>query len=587
MPDLTDIMAHVSATLANAPSGSRLSRVVRSDLGVIHTAELDRILLIPRRTESPDTIADTLTAAYRTPTGTQNLRPIQAQALCELHDTGGLFGPIRVGAGKTLISLLAPVVLEARSPVLLVPAHLIEKTEREARLLAQHWQIPSFLRIVSYQMLGRVQGNDILDRYSPDLLICDEAHRLKNRKAAVTRRVLRYLKSHPETRLCAMSGTVTKRSLQDFAHILEYTHREATPLPRTHNELEAWSSVVDEKPGSLQRYQPGALLQLAGPADRHADPYTVARRAVRRRIVETPGCVATTAGVHDSSLSLTGILIPPDTVTIEHFTKLRDLWETPDGWPMADGMSVWRHARELALGFFYRWDPRPPEEWLTARKAWAKFCRGVLSDNHRNLDSELQVAQACTQHPEWYGDTDYSAWTAVRDTFKPHTVPVWFSDSALTHATCWLSDNDPGLVWCEHVAFARKLSELTHVPYYGRKGVTDDGDYIEDRLGSAILSVEANSTGRNLQKWSRNLVVSPPPNGLQWEQLIGRTHRSGQEADEVTVHAFLACLEHVAALEQAQRDSRYQQDLTGQIQLLSVADITLPSPPHIGSVWNK
>jgi len=157
----------------------------------------------------------------------------------------------------------------------------------------------------------------------------------------------------------------------------------------------------------------------------------------------------------------------------------------------------------------------------------------------------------------------------------------------LTHATCWLSDNDPGLVWCEHVAFARKLSELTHVPYYGRKGVTDDGDYIEDRLGSAILSVEANSTGRNLQKWSRNLVVSPPPNGLQWEQLIGRTHRSGQEADEVTVHAFLACLEHVAALEQAQRDSRYQQDLTGQIQLLSVADITLPSPPHIGSVWNK
>src|SRR4030042_934287 len=61
------------------------------------------------------------------------LRPVQAAALEELHDMRGLFGSIRVGGGKTLVSLLAPVVLGSVRPLLIIPAALRDKTKRHAR----------------------------------------------------------------------------------------------------------------------------------------------------------------------------------------------------------------------------------------------------------------------------------------------------------------------------------------------------------------------------------------------------------------------------------------------------------------------
>ena len=112
--------------------------------------------MIPRRTPlSPDEEAeqiDLLTNHLRTPGGTMRLRPVQAQALYEMHDYGGLFGPIRVSGGKTLITLLAALVLEAQRPMLIVPAALIEKTRNgsaeacsalEAPDVPDHRELPS------------------------------------------------------------------------------------------------------------------------------------------------------------------------------------------------------------------------------------------------------------------------------------------------------------------------------------------------------------------------------------------------------------------------------------------------------------
>jgi SNF2 family DNA or RNA helicase len=52
------------------------------------------------------------------------------------------------------------------------------------------------------------------------------------------------------------------------------------------------------------------------------------------------------------------------------------------------------------------------------------------------------------------------------------------------------------------------------------------------------MSVKAHGTGKNLQQWSNNLLTSFLPNGSTLEQLIGRTHRLGQQADEVFVYYF-------------------------------------------------
>jgi hypothetical protein len=586
--DLTEVFART----ANAVNGARRNTALgdfREKTGVQHTPELDRIMMIPRRTgEDPDPLP--LTNYLKTSSGTMVLKPVQAKALHEAYDYRGLFGPIRVSGGKTLISLLVPVVLGARAPVLLVPASLVEKTKRAARILAQHWQLPTFIRIRSYQALGRVSHADQLEKDAPDLIIADEAHRLKNPKAAVTKRVARYMKNNPDTIFVALTGSISKRSLKDFAHIMSWCLKNRTLLPCTYSELEAWCLAIDEKPNALTApLHPGALLKLCDGSET-GDETTRARQGLRKRITDTPGVVAAgTDGQYAGSLIITGHVVQTTHATEEAFKQLRTMWETPDGHPVSDGFSVWRHARELALGFYYKWDPRPPQEWIEARKAWCSFVRSVLKDNRRQLDSELQVAQACANHPEWYGDAEYQEWLAIKGTFKPRTVAVPFDNSVAIWAAEWC-DKGSGLVWCEHVDFAQRFSALTGIPYFAGKGESADGQNIETYQGKhAILSIRANLEGRNLQdRWSRNAVVSPPQSGADWQQLLARTHRDQQEADEVTCDIPVTCFEHLAALEIAMNDARYQESITGETQKLQLADLTMPDGlEQRGYAWTK
>lgn len=589
--DLSNIFAAVAEATNSARRGTALG-TLREREGVKHSPELDRILMIPRRAPlTPDEEAeriDLLTEHLRTPGGTMRLRPVQAQALFEAHDYQGLFGPIRVSGGKTLISLLAPIVLEARAPMLIVPAALIEKTRTEARKLALHWRLPTFLHIVSYQSLGRVSGAGTLENLKPDLIICDEAHKLKNKRAAVTKRVSRYMHDHPDTRMIVLTGTISKRSLHDFAHLLLWTLKLRTPLPRHYNELEAWALALDERPNAIVApLHPGAILKLATEEDT-GNPTQRARTAVCRRINETPGVVTASGEGCNVSLRVQGHIVETGPQTQAAFDTLRERWETPDGWPLSDGFAIWRHARELALGFFYRWAVRPPDDWLEARKAWSAFCRKTLKDNRRNLDSEMQVALACVEHPEWYGDEEYKAWIAVRDSFKPRTVAVPFDDSVLEYCHRW-AGHAGGLIWCEHIDFAKRLSTLTGLPYFAGEGLDASGASIENFEGkAAILSIEANREGRNLQRFSRNLVVSPMQQGDRWQQLLSRTHRDNQEADEVICDVVISCAEHVDAMRIMLNDAQYQQDITGDHQKLLLADVVHPETKHLrGAVWEK
>jgi hypothetical protein len=232
---------------------------------VQETAEIRRIRALPRRTWSDsdlEKLARDLTSLLKTPNGTMHLRPVQALALHDIGVTGGLFGPIRVGGGKTLISLLAPYILESRTPLLLLPAALIKKTEKDLRHLAQHWLIPRNIRMLSYEMLGRVQSASALQLYPPDCIIADEVHRLKNKRAGVTRRVVRYMGEHPETHFIAISGTIMKDSIRNFAHVLTWALKEGAPVPRTSGECDEWGDALDVKINPFRRSDPGALLTL-------------------------------------------------------------------------------------------------------------------------------------------------------------------------------------------------------------------------------------------------------------------------------------------------------------------------------------
>lgn len=519
------------------------------------------------------------------------LRPLQAVALYEIGTEGGLFGPLRVGLGKTLISLLAPVVAFAERPLLLIPAKLQDKTERDRRALAHHWDLPNFLRIMTYEWLGREQASDAIEKFLPDIIISDESHKLSNiRTAGVARRVRRFMHEHPETKFIAMSGTVTKRSLHDFAHMLHWSHDiDKMPVPKTYSDLEMWADALDERKGQTKRVDPGALEALCNEEEmktwREGERRRAARSAFRRRLIETPGIVATYETPIDATLTVSGVetLVPKK--IDEAFETLRADWETPDGWTFSDGLMMFQYARELALGLYYIWSPRPPKEWLEARRVWHQYVRRILKHS-RKLDTEFQVRRA---HPD---AEELRAWTAIKDNFTPNTVPVWLDDSVLEYCANWAFLNK-GIIWTEHVFFGERLERDFGLAYYGRRGVDSRGKSIDDHPPGEplVASVQSNAEGRNLQAWSKALITSSPANGKQYEQLLGRLHRDGQEADEVEFDLLVNCVEHAGAFWQAMSDCRYVQDATGSPQKLLLAGVNVLTPDDVaarpGPRWQK
>ena len=145
--------------------------------------------------------------------------------------------------------------------------------------------------------------------------------------------------------------------------------------------------------------------------------------------------------------------------------------------------------------------------------------------------------------------------------------------------------------------FGRKrLPRKTNLSYYGRKGLDAQGRDIEQHSPkeSLIASIESVGEGRNLQAWSRNLItllVGRERNPKR-ARTSGRTHRQGQQADEVVFDIITTSIEHVLAFEQARRDAREEEQRTGLSQRLNFADISFPTPDEIclnrhGPRWIK
>jgi len=543
---------------------------------VKESAELRRILALPRRLDPPVGYEE-LTGVFKAPGGEMTLRHVQAQALAELHLLGGLLAPIRVGAGKTLITFLASQMLpEVERPLLLVPAKLKAKTRHDFAELGKHWRQGPTISVISYELIGRAGGEGLIDHEAPDLIVADEVHHLKNIKAAVTKRVGRYMDAHPETHFVGLSGTMTKRSLFDFAHLAEWALGQGAPVPLQWRELEEWDRALAEESVYTEWNHIGALRQLFegdnGAWYAEVAVYGGRRAAIRKtyndRLVATPGVVSTTETTVDASLVIQPWLeiFEPGEAVKQALDSLYELWVTPDGIPLEAPVDVWRHARELALGFYYRWNPPPPRDWLEARKAWSAFVRMKLG-RRASLDSAAQVAKAFEDTPV------YQVWAEVKDSYEPNVEPVWLDDTALKWAVVWARE-EGGIVWVEHRAVGEKLEELG-LPYYGNLGLRD-GEPIESAQGGIAASIAANKEGRNLQHYHKNLVLTPPTTGSTWEQMLGRTHRDGQKADEVTVEVFTGCMESLRAFWQAVSDARYQQGVVGGEQKLLAATITLP-----------
>ena len=633
-------------------------------------------------------------------------------------EAGGLFGPIRVGGGKSLLGWLLPVVLEAKRPLLLIPASLVTKTWNDRKLLAEHWRLPTNVQIESYESLGLVQSAQKLDYIQPDLIVADELHYLKNHRAGRTRRVVRYMRERPNTRFAGMSGTIMKSSVKEFAHALRWALKHNAPIPATDDEVTTWADCLDEKTNPLARRNPAAIFDL-GRRPEGVDAITAARHVFQARLLETKGVVASTKldGV-TCSIRVQALEYQLSAGTEEHFNTLRTLWETPCGKAFSEATEMRMYARELALGFSYTWIPkekirewdalihrnkrqqgqrpisagekltkialqlsskkegttlqesqlesttcesagttshlqntlrslrdragsaksaandlrgkkqftsitttpptvsagsfvtpvtelwgfseivlglderlrifleqnRAPSEWLNARRNWCSFVREHISRSQR-YDTMLQVANACNA-----GLIDSSmldAWKSIENSYAPETRPIFYDTAALEACFLWTKKNR-GIVWVEHKAFGEALSKLSGFSYFGPGGLDASGASIANVTGdkSVIASIAACGQGFNLQMFSANLITSCPSGPATVEQVLGRTHRDGQLADEVTVDILLGCGEHAEAFQRALDGAKAAEATLGHSQKLLLADIVFPDVSNRkGPLW--
>ena len=341
------------------------------------------------------------------------------------------------------------------------------------------------------------------------------------------------------------------------------------PLPEGRSEVTSWAKATDEKPS--ERAEPGALKQFL--EDGQDPSIQNVRAALGRRIFDTPGCVRTVDEHVPASIYVTEIDPPPDPEVLSYLDQL-DEGEAPNG----DALGLadrYRFVRSLVLGFYYEWDPPPPWDWLEARRAWGRIVRDTLEAEIAGLDSPLMVANA-VDAGEIAGAGALAAWRAVKDTFEPVSVPRWITTRPLEEIA--RSIKHPTLVWVEQVAAGEKLAEITGWTYYRQRGLSSDGRFVDDDPATApiIMSIASNCEGRNLQRWSRNYIVTPPPKGSILEQLIGRTHRTGQLADTVEVAVRLGHPDVRATWRQSIRDAKRQQAMTGQPQKILLADLDTP-----------
>jgi hypothetical protein len=581
--------------------------VAFSKPAVVSSADFVRVRDLPVRGEDsyPDNLTDEMTRLLKQPNAyvgadslPLRLKDVQARALYDLGTHGHGFFPLRVGSGKTLIGFLAPRVLEARRPLLLVPGGLLEKTTRDWHEAAKYWRVAKHLSIRSYDFISRVSGAAYLDREQHDMLILDECHKTKNLRAAVTRRIRRYIEGRNARKdrciVIPMSGTIMKKSIKDFAHLLEWSHGESAPVPHYAATLMEWSEALDENVNPFAQRPPGVLTELLPGAvpyeqvfddDRH-----LARTVYQKRLIATAGViVADAVQDYDGSLQISSIEYQPNEVTETNFRKLRDDSRRPDGFALTEAVQVWACARQLALGMHYEWDPPAPEDWLDKRAQWASFVRETLkapSSVRAGIDSELQVTNAVDRGDvtDEYGLLAH--WREVKPSFDVNSKEVWHDDTALKVCEEWLKAHKKGICWVEHTLFGKELSRRTALPFFGAGGLDSKGAYIDDATGPIIASY-ANLAGRNLQfKWSSSLITAPRGDSEFFEQLIGRTHRQGQEDDEVTVEVLVGCREHLEAIPRALNSSDVKKSLLGFSQKLHLADIDWPaSTGRSGKRW--
>jgi len=293
-------------------------------------------------------LVDSLSDVFRLEGHPVSLRPLQALALSECFDLNGVFIALPVGEGKTLITYLLPSLYADDRCVLIIPAKLQEKTKKDFLQCQKNWVYKPYVEIITYETIS--YRPTIFDTIQPTVIVADESHNLINTRSAVTRRVKRYLKSCQEMNkkivFVPLSGTITKRSLMDYHHLLQWClPASLQPLPINWYDAQDWAQALDETPPISFRMDLGALKGAFG------ETLEEARIGYGKRLSTTPGIITCAEKkLDDLPIEIRLLKINDDDINdvAEH---IETYWETPTGIEFNNALDKARHLKECSQGF--------------------------------------------------------------------------------------------------------------------------------------------------------------------------------------------------------------------------------------------
>jgi hypothetical protein len=603
-------------------------------------------------------------------------REPQARALREFQGVRGALVPIGVGQGKTLAAYSIANWAHRqgdRKIILFVPSHVIFQTAFADADWARG-KIPfpapvmslgglprkkrkSFAKsgrrgiyVIPYSQLSTPDAMDLLRWIEPDLVIGDEIHKLANHTAARTRRFSKYMDhdDHPTPDLVGLSGTMTRKSLHDYAHLARWALGTDSPIPLDKTILTDWAIVLDSQ-ADAKNTNAGELSPLVTWAQRRFPREQVTfdrsgfRKAFNLRLNSAPGVAAS----GDADLG-TSIYMDPQYLEVPDnypgwpelqglIDTVKEEWLTPNGDEIDHAIHTFKWLYELSMGGYYQltWPTcadvalrrqiaeleaqrmlELAQDHHEAHQDYNRELRPFLLEHHLDgLDTPFLVGSHFHQHMAhgerlMLPERLYTLWATMKvaeeaaggkDRVERDQTFIRVCDFKLVHgaklAEQRLAEGHkqklkyPGNIsWLYHKAFAKWAFDL-----YRQRGLDPlhcpAGPEFNKRILShknwnraIIASLSAHGEGKNLQGMRYAQTIQWPRSALAAEQHLGRIHRVGQEADEVTFPilfmtefdelCFAACL----------NDALYLQQTLGQQQKIVTAGYTrMPRifPPEV------
>lgn len=464
-----------------------------------------------------------------------------------------------------------------------VPFHILGGRSRRMRQqMAESGRSGCY--IMPYSLLSTTDANDVLTAIDADCVIADEGHQLKNRRSGKTKRLLHFMRERaapPE--VTVMSGTITSKGIDDYHHLIVPALKNNVPVPRSANMAWGWGQIIDSGSVIQSQAQTGPLLPImrwakrVEPAKKFKFNVSGFRDAYRLRLTTAPGVVAT--GDNEIGVSF-GIENDPvqNYEESEGWLELNELMRmvqeefvTPNGDEIDHALHTFKWMLELSAGFFNELIWPTPEELSTkrgisqvearelleasqkhhaAQQDYNKMLRRFLQESPIGMDTPMEVARLINQDPKRlrYPDLVDAYWTMENLVFEGmpqrYGRAVRVCPYKIDGAVSWARQNADGcILWVYHQEVGKWLVEALQAagldPLYCPAGANDEitavGDPKRGGKGDRITvaSIAAHQVGKNLQAFQKQRFVQWPRGARMAEQVLGRLHRNGQEADYV------------------------------------------------------